>query len=151
VITVRGDLIQLSLKGEFSAIVHGCNCFCTMGAGIARLIKCAFPDAYKADCSTRRGDKQKLGTCTSAKVTIGTGQELTIINAYTQYNYGRNVVNVDYDALRRCLRWIATRFQGKKIGLPRIGCGLAGGDWKIVSKIIDEELKDCDVTYVEYG
>jgi O-acetyl-ADP-ribose deacetylase (regulator of RNase III) len=32
---VDGDLIKLALKGEFDVIVHGCNCFCQMGAGIA--------------------------------------------------------------------------------------------------------------------
>ena len=24
--------------------------------------------------------------------------------------------------------------------MPRIGCGLAGGDWEVVSKIVEEEL-----------
>jgi hypothetical protein len=31
-----------------------------------------------------------------------------------------------------------------------IGCGLGGGDWNIVSKIIDDELKDLDHTLVVY-
>ena len=36
---IKGDLIKLALQGEFDVIVHGCNCFCTMGAGIAKSIK----------------------------------------------------------------------------------------------------------------
>ena len=39
-------------------------------------------------------------------------------------------------------------FSGKHIGLPKIGAGLAGGDWNIIKKIIQTELKDCKVTVV---
>ena len=47
--TEKGDLIQKARAGEFDVIVHGCNCFCTMGAGIAKTIKQVFPAAYLAD------------------------------------------------------------------------------------------------------
>ena len=43
---IKGDLIKLAIKGDFDVIIHGCNCFCTMGAGIAKSIKTAFPEAY---------------------------------------------------------------------------------------------------------
>lgn len=42
---VHGDLIQLALAGQFDVIIHGCNCFCTMGAGIAKAIRQEFPEA----------------------------------------------------------------------------------------------------------
>ena len=32
---IKGDLIALANQGHFEVITHGCNCFCTMGAGIA--------------------------------------------------------------------------------------------------------------------
>jgi len=57
---------------------------------------------------------------------------------------------LDYDALRMCMRKINHEFPGRKIGLPKIGCGLAGGDWNIVQGIIEDELHDCDVTIVNY-
>jgi O-acetyl-ADP-ribose deacetylase (regulator of RNase III) len=41
-------------------------------------------------------------------------------------------------------------FKGMRIGLPQIGCGLAGGDWNRVKEIIQRELKDMDVTVVIY-
>lgn len=69
--------------------------------------------------------------------------EFAVINAYTQYDYGTDKINLDYDALRLCLRKINMLCDGLDIGLPKIGCGLAGGDWNIVSKIIEEELQDC--------
>ena len=36
---VKGCLIELAVEGNFDVIVHGCNCFNTMGAGIAKQIK----------------------------------------------------------------------------------------------------------------
>jgi O-acetyl-ADP-ribose deacetylase (regulator of RNase III) len=39
---IKGDLIELAKQGNFDVIAHGCNCFCTMGAGIAVPMKIAF-------------------------------------------------------------------------------------------------------------
>ena len=36
---IQGDLLQLAKQGDFDVIIQGCNCFCTMGAGIAKSIK----------------------------------------------------------------------------------------------------------------
>lgn len=155
--TVKGDLIKLALEGEFDVIVHGCNCFVTMGAGIASQIRRIFPSAYRADIEYSKGmnEMNKLGTLSSAKIefynnpdemTEKTG-EVTVVNAYTQFNPGRDL---SYSALRLCLHKINHIYAGKKIGLPQIGCGIAGGDWVCVHAYIVRELKDCDVTIVEY-
>ena len=77
-------------------------------------------------------------------------ESLFIINAYSQYNYGTDTVKIDYDALTLCLKKINHNFRGKTIGLPLIGCGLAGGDWNIVKKIIEKELNAVDVIIVHY-
>ena len=146
---VSGDLIQLAEDGEFDFIVHGCNCFCTMGAGIAKGIKAAFPAAYAADLVTRRGDRAKLGTCSVAEVERYVGP-LIVVNAYTQFDYRGSGPKVDYDAVRSCFRWIKQQHSGKRIGLPKIGAGLAGGDWERIARIIEEELAGEDVTLVEF-
>ena len=83
-------------------------------------------------------------------------KDLTIVNAYTQYGFGRNHSNgtqipLDYEALTLCMRKINHNFKGKHIGLPQIGCGLAGGDWLRVKSIIQTELKDCNVTVVIFN
>ena len=36
---VQGNLIALADAGQIDVLIHGCNCFCTMGAGIAKDIK----------------------------------------------------------------------------------------------------------------
>lgn len=138
---IYGNLVKQS--EQFDVVAHGCNCFCKFGAGIALAIKKKFPEAYEVDLTTLKGDNTKLGTITFTKNT-----NPKIINCYSQYRYGREkgVQYCSYDAIRSCMKNIKEQFQGKKIGMPKIGCSLAGGDWKIVSQIIADELGDENVT-----
>jgi O-acetyl-ADP-ribose deacetylase (regulator of RNase III) len=147
--TVKGDLLQLALVGEFDVIVHGCNCQCQMGKGIVLSIKQQFPQAYRADCETVKGDAAKLGSISIALVS----REHTafhIVNAYTQLHWRGAGVKADYNAIRLAMRAVKTRFSGQRIAYPKIGAGLAGGDWPTISSIIDEELMGEHHTYVEY-
>ena len=145
---IKGDLIELAKEGKFDVIVHGCNCFHTMGSGIAKQIKEEFPEAYEVDKLTYRGDLNKLGTYSSVYCQRS-GLDFHIVNAYTQYNYGSGK-QVNYDAVREVFKQIKEDFTGLRIAYPAIGAGLAGGDWNIISKIIDEELEDEDHTFVQY-
>lgn len=147
---VQGDLLALAHDGEFDIIAHGCNCFCNMGKGIALEIRKRYPAAFAADKDTEKGSREKLGTCSFASV-VGSRQPFTIVNAYTQFHWSGPKPLADYDAIRRCLRWIRTTYPGRRIGLPRIGAGLAGGDWAIISALIEDELGSEDVTVVEFS
>jgi O-acetyl-ADP-ribose deacetylase (regulator of RNase III) len=147
---VTGDLIALALEGRFDVIVHGCNCFCTMGGGIAWSIQEEFPEAYKADMVTTKGDRKKLGNYTFATI-IRNSHEITIVNGYTQFDFHGAKVLVDYDAVRSVFAKIKTKFSGKRIGYPKIGAGLAGGNWDTIAAIIDEELAGEDHCLVLYS
>ncbi|MBD2769510.1 macro domain-containing protein [Hymenobacter sp. BT664] len=147
--TEKGDLVRKAKAGEFDVIVHGCNCFCTMGAGIAKTIKQVFPAAYEADLATPVGDKAKLGHYTVANVQVG-GKALTILNAYTQYHWQGRGRKADYDALRQVFRRIKQEYAGQRIGYPAIGAGLAGGEWPVIAAIIEEELAGEDHVFVEW-
>lgn len=146
---VKGDLIALALDGQFDVIIHGCNCQNSMGAGIAKAIKKEFPEAFAVDQETTKGDRQKLGTITTAEVERN-GQPLVIVNAYTQFHYRGRGVKVDYDAMSSAFRQVHEEYSGMRIGYPLIGAGLAGGDWDVISEIIDEELSGEDHTLVEF-
>jgi len=147
--TVRGDLIKLALRGEFDVIVHGCNCMCTMGAGIAKAIKTTFPEAYEADRATDKGDRGKLGTISVAEVERG-GRRITVVNGYTQFHWRGKKPLVDYGAVRGVMIEVAKRFSGQRIGIPMIGAGLAGGDWETIRGIIEQELGAEDCTLVKF-
>jgi len=163
---IDGDLIKLAQRGKFDVIAHGCNCFCTMGAGIAPQMAKAFgcddESKYHLESTSLpdlRGDMTKLGNIESYAWFVfdeeGNRRRLEVVNAYTQYRYGRNHEDgdknpVDYAAIEMCMKKINYRFKGKHIGLPKIGAGLAGGDWDLIEAIIGRELKDMTVTIVNY-
>ena len=147
---VKGDLIKLALNGNFDLIIHGCNCFCTMGAGIAKTIKKTFPEAYSADLNTRKGDRSKLGTITWIETQSEFGR-LIVVNGYTQFHWKGKERKVDYAALRQVFRNVKKEFSGLRIAYPAIGAGLAGGNWEIISNIIDEELMGENHTFVQYA
>lgn len=144
--TVRGDLIKMAQAGEFDVIVHGCNCFHTMGAGIAKGIAAKFPEALAADKTTTYGAPDKLGTVSVAHI-----DNLVVVNAYTQFQWKGRGRKADYDAIKSCFEDIATRFSNSRIGYPMIGAGLAGGDWVLIAELIETALIGCDHTLVEFA
>lgn len=145
-----GDLISAAQNEEVQVIAHGCNCLCTMGSGIAPLIKSAFPYAYAADCETRKGDKLKLGSFTVGDPSLyGYNGGPLVFNLYSQYNYtGRKhgLRDLDYNALYDALDLMSFELQcyelgeDLKVGLPKIGAGLAKGDWDIIELMIKKTL-----------
>jgi O-acetyl-ADP-ribose deacetylase (regulator of RNase III) len=146
---VRGDLIELAKAGAFDVIIQGCNCQCRMARGIALTIKQQFPEAYTADCQTTIGDRDKLGNITTAQIDRD-GFKFTIVNGYTQFDWQGNGVLADYNAIRSVFRQVKQQFGGQRIGYPKIGAGLARGDWSIIGAIVEEELVGENHTYVEF-
>jgi O-acetyl-ADP-ribose deacetylase (regulator of RNase III) len=165
---VNGDLIKLAKEAIFDVIVHGCNCHSTMGAGIAPQMAKAF-GCDRFEMELWGSDINKLGNIDYQTVVLGENTiwsltdcknnrnepELTVVNAYTQFNYGRNHADgdlrpFDYEAFTICMRKLNSEFAGKHIGMPKIGAGLAGGNWNRIETIIETELRDCKVTIVNY-
>lgn len=136
---VYGDLLLLAKQGDFDVIIHGCNCFCSMEAGIAKSMKQHFPEAYVADYHTLTGDRNKLGSYTTATIEHN-NISFTVVNAYTQYDWRGKGCKADYAAIRTAFTKVKAEFSGLRIGYPLIGAGLAGGDWAIISQIIEETL-----------
>jgi O-acetyl-ADP-ribose deacetylase (regulator of RNase III) len=59
---------------------------------------------------------------------------------------------VRYDAIETGLIEVArfAKSHSASIHMPRIGCGLAGGDWKIVEKIVDRTLLSAGLSVTVY-
>lgn len=143
---IDGDLVRDA--EQFDVIAHCCNCFCTMGSGIAPQIKTKFPEAYDVDCTTGKGDKAKLGTISYTENTTP-----IVVNLYGQYDYTgrrRNEMDLDYQALKSALTMMKEKFAGKRFGLPKLGAGLAGGDWVVIERILQEVFAGEYVTVVNY-
>ena len=145
---IDGDLIRDS--DNFDVILQGCNFQNTMGKGIALQVKTKFPQAYEADCKTKKGDLAKLGT-----ISHTTDTTPIVVNCYTQFDYRKQyddpaLIYVDYTAIKTALEAVKKNFTGKKIGMPKIGAQLGGGDWNHIIRIIEYVLGDEDVTVVNY-
>ena len=148
---VTGDLIEMAKNGDFDVIVHGCNCFNTMGAGIALQIKNKLPGAALVDSETVRGDSSKLGNMTVSVHTSDFNTKYWVINAYTQFFPGPNF---DIEALKSVVKQIKMNFPECRIGFPLIGCGIGGGHWPEVRRVLrrlHEGQKGIDVTIVQYN
>ena len=136
-----GDLLEAPER----IICHGCNAQGKMGAGIAVAVRKRYPQAfsdyealYKA-----QGNHLDMGQC----VWVDCPDGRTVIDAVTQEFYGRdaNVVYVDYNAVRTAMRTIDDRLKPANgealvsVAFPKIGAGLANGDWAIIEDIIETE------------
>jgi O-acetyl-ADP-ribose deacetylase (regulator of RNase III) len=150
----KGNLLDLAEAGEFDIVVQGCNCFNTMGGGIAREIRERYWQAAEIDNLTTRGDYNKLGNWTSAPVITST-TEFEIVNAYTQYNMSQGTDVFEYVAFELILQKLIHAYGDKRIGLPYIGMGLAGGDSETIIGMIEAfaeqvSAKGGSVTLVEF-
>lgn len=169
---ITGDLIKMFKDGYFDVIAHGCNCFATMGAGIAKTIRDNFPEAVNADIEMNIGNgRKRLGNLTYCSPIIKEKKTLNyksyIFNLYTQLLPGPDFRSPALEAsLRKMVSTIdflyeeeyinsgsRNKTEGRKdikIGLPLIGCGIGGGKWDFVKKIIQRQLKDFNVTVVHF-
>lgn len=147
---IEGNLIELAKSGNFDVITHGCNCFCTMRSGIAPQMAAAFDcNVFPLEKRNTKGDINKLG---QIDWEFNEDYNIYVVNSYTQYDYKRvpNIPNINYEALSLCFVKINKMFGGKTLGIPQIGANLAGGDWNIIEKLIDQVTPNMDVTCVIY-
>lgn len=136
-----------------NAILHQVNCQGVMGSGVAKQVKEKYPSVYsnyRMQCCLNKGSTSELlGVAQACAISL----DKYIVNLFAQDKYGRSGgCYTDYEALRNCLRQVNEMFSGKTVAIPyMMSCGRGGGDWNIVCKIIEEELKDCDVTLYRFS
>lgn len=141
---IHGDIIAAAKEGCIDYLIHGCNCFHTMGAGVAYSVAKEWPHAYNADTETKCADGDKLGTYSWAKVSASktNNKNFYIINAYTQYGYKRGNDAEPPFFIEHLSGVFATilksdKIKGKTIGMPFIGGGLGQGDKTLILLLMD--------------
>jgi O-acetyl-ADP-ribose deacetylase (regulator of RNase III) len=134
-----GNLIDT----ECDFIAHGCNAQGVMGSGVAKALKEWHPKVYDGYREAYISNRNSLPM--GAIIPISNVHGKTVINCITQEFYGReSIVYLDYMALADCLEHIETYItevlglpEGTEVAFPKIGAGLAGGDWTIISKLLE--------------
>lgn len=124
-------------------IAHGVNCAGAFNAGVARQVRKLYPLAYQFYLRKFQNGGWKLGDVQLVSVT----EQLIIANCATQKGYGyANSQNVfaDYKAIATVFKKLALLSTDKnlEIALPRIGAGLAGGDWNTIKTMLEEAARE---------
>lgn len=160
VVYKKGNL----LESNCDIICHQVNCQRAMGRGIAGQIRQKWPKVYEDYCynidymygnGLARYSSDLLGMITWTELE----DNKYIMNLFSQDEYyPRDKCHTNYEAFARCckaLKNFITEYNLDKsktiIGFPhKIGCGLAGGNWDIVSTIIEREFEGYEVEIYEY-
>ena len=142
----EGDLLTGT---DVEVIGHQANCQNTFGAGIAKSIKEMYPKAFYADTMAHKDGKAVLGNYSFCHIENGPIKK--IFNLYGQNLYGKGKRQTNYDALYNALDGMVNNLlptdqdrmmfdfdRSPNVGFPYLmGCGLGGGDWRIVERLIE--------------
>ena len=134
---VNGDLVENKNEPEvYGVFCHQVNCQKTMGAGIAKQIRNKYPEVYKAY-------EERKYPYLGAVDWVITHDGRVCVNMYAQSDYGRNARYTNYIAFAQCLTELAEYLipvsKDTIVAFPYgIGCGLGGGDWRVISALIED-------------
>ena len=130
-------------------LVHQVNCQGVMGAGLAKEIKTRYPRAftqYRKFCQPDSNPKLKPGMIQMVRI----DPMLWICNLAGQDRYGRDKRYTDYKAvevaLKKLHQWHQQHLELDIIIPLNMGCSNAGGDWSIVSKLIEDNCPEAKIT-----
>lgn len=146
---VKGDL----LYATENVIAHQVNTCGVMGGGVAYYIRKKYPNVYQQyvkTCNEVKDRKSLLGQCQICN----TGNDRQFVaNLFGQLDFGTDKVQTNYAALTDAFERLDSQLSMLELRKPMsvaipygIGCGLGGGDWNVVFKIIEETLKFREVT-----
>jgi O-acetyl-ADP-ribose deacetylase (regulator of RNase III) len=128
-------------------IVHVCNNIGAWGSGFVLAISRRWPmpeDAYRVWASNSELNRTRKPFELSQVQMVAVSADIDVANMVAQHKFvsPENPVALRYGALEDCLNQIRDHAQrtNASVHMPRIGCGLAGGDWNVVSGIIEHTL-----------
>lgn len=137
----RGDCTRPVVPAEHpnAIIAHVCNDSGHWGAGFVLSISKRWisPELQYRQWHSTGSRSFGLGKVQLVSVE----PHLWVANMVAQHGVGRRGM-IHYDALRTCLTELAdlARLARASVHMPRIGCGLGGGDWSTVERIIYDTL-----------
>jgi len=139
-VIIKGNILTI----KHGIICHQVNCKGKMGAGIALKIRRKWPIVYKDYMIAYKNGLLIPG---AVILSVIDPNKLYVANLCGQLNYGRDKQYTIYDAVGQCLSKLAAYDrEDLPIYIPKgMGCSLAGGDWNIISSIIERTLPKATV------
>ena len=138
---IKGDLFSTNAD----IIAHGCNCLGGYGSGVAYTMARNYPKAKSLYLEKYDEEGWNLGDVQMVLQRDGK----YIANCATQDSFlPRGICHADYEAIRLCMEKVKrfAKNKGLSIAIPKIGAGLAGGDWTIIEGILKGVFNDYDIT-----
>ena len=136
---LRGDATEPRGDG-YKIIAHIANDKSKRwGSGFGRAISHKWPKIKKEFLSFASNNVICLGRTHKTEIT----NNLAVFTMIAQKGYGESSKSrIRYESLATCLELLAKESlkYSASIHMPRIGTGYAGGDWEIISKLIDNIL-----------
>lgn len=142
------------LNAKVDVIAHQTNCLGIMGGGVALAIRQKWPivyNNYASLCNSEDPDSL-LGTVLMVELVGRIPGTLPkyVANLFGQKGIGcKDGPATDYEALEDAMTDLRTLMRVQKlysVAMPYgIGCGLAGGDWPTVEKIIHKVFGETDI------
>lgn len=134
---VKGDATNPQGTGD-KIICHICNDVNAWGAGFVMALSKKWEAPEKAYHSM-----SKLDMVLGNVQLVAVEPDITVANMIGQRSIrqeNNDYVPIRYDAVRECLQKVNKHAEENNatLHMPRIGCGLAGGDWFEIEKIIHE-------------
>ena len=122
------------------------------GGAFARSLRDEYPGAQEQFRTWARDGAENLGLGSVHIADVDEG--LAVATMVAQRGYGASKgPRLRYDALRVALQRVAHEAQARDatVHMPRIGAGMAGGDWTVIAELIDSELAANAVRVVVYS
>jgi O-acetyl-ADP-ribose deacetylase (regulator of RNase III) len=144
---IKGDLFTTDCE----IIAHGVNCRGKFGSGVAGQIRKLYPRVREAYLEKHELYGWKLGQIQFVYANGPErvkGQPYWIVNMATQDACGYDgKVYVDYLAVELCFNTLFRfcEYNKDRIAIPKVGCGLAGGEWPQVESILLKLLQNRDL------
>lgn len=124
-------------------ICHQTNCQGVMGTGIALSIKNRWPNVYNEYIQYCRQFSLSKNVLGNVQI-IRAEKDIYVVNLFGQDKYGRDKRYTSYGAWEKSLPRLKEIINAKGLALEDIyfpykcGCNNAGGDWEIISRLIEE-------------
>lgn len=133
---ISGNILDINS----GIVMQQVNCQNVMGSGVAKALYQKYPIIKEAfhKLSHDREPEDLLGCIQKIKI----NDHLTMVNSFTQLNYGRsNFKYTDEELLIEniiVLDYWSMIFKQTAYVPYGIGCGLANGDWTVIQKALEE-------------
>lgn len=150
----QGDIFEgINTIDNHKTLIHVCNNKGGWGKGFVlalskfnRLPEQVFKNSFKNNINCSLGNIQNIDIT----------KKLTVVNMIAQNGYKSNTnpVPLDYNALDKCMGIIANNIifmkEATTIIAPKIGTGLAGGNWELIETLLIKNFTEKGIPVTIY-